>query len=222
MTSSQTSLLIVDDHELYCEGLSEIISRWPEFNIVGSANSGREAERMCDELEPDLVLMDVQMPDQNGIETARKIKRKHPKTVLVMLTVSGEKHYLLDSLQSGATGYLMKNVTGQRLRDGLRSALHGEIVLSGGVSEQVSNIAGNALNQDSGSSSPRKTVEGFSERDVQILKLLAQGCSNEEISESLFISVGMVKKYVAALMQELHVDNRVKLAIYAHKAGLAE
>lgn len=222
MSSKAAKLLIVDDHELYCEGLVEIINRWPEFNIVGSANNGPDAERLCDELEPDLVLMDVQMPGQNGIVAAKNIKERHPKTIVVMLTVSGERRHLLDSLISGATGYMPKNVSGQRLRDCLRSALHGEIVISGSVSDQLPSIVGEIPDQGAGNTPYAQTLAELSERDLQILKLVAQGCSNEEISESLFISIGMVKKYIASLMQRLQVDNRVKLAVFALKAGIAK
>ncbi len=222
MSTQAASMLIVDDHELYCEGLVEIISRWPEFNIVGSANNGPAAELLCDEHKPDLVLMDVQMPGQDGITTAANIKHKHPNTVVVMLTVSSEKHHLIESLQSGASGYMPKNVTGQRLRDCMRCALHGEIVISGRDAEIVFSL----IRDDSseGANNPRsaQVISGLSERDLQILQLVAQGCSNEEISEALFISIGMVKKYIASLMQRLQVDNRVKLAVFALKAGLAK
>lgn len=222
MSNNAAKLLVADDHELYCEGLVEIISRWSEFSIVGSANNGPDAERLCDELEPDLVLMDVQMPGQNGIVTVKNIKEKHPEIIVVMLTVSGERRHLLDSLVSGATGYMPKNVSGQRLRDCLRSALHGEIVLSGSVSDQLPSIIGEIPDQDANSTEQARIADKLSERDLQILGLVAQGCSNEEISESLFISVGMVKKYIASLMQRLQVDNRVKLAVFALKAGIAK
>ena len=223
VTDCATRVLLVDDQILYSEALGGLMERWPEYEIVGEAHDGVRAVEMARELKPDLVLMDISMPKMNGIDATRAILAELPNTTIVMITVESEKDLVLDALQVGARGYLLKDTPARKLRDRLRLIMQGEISLSETVTVPVVdelNRMRATLGTNVGSSAGAPSADKLTDREKDILRLVAKGLSNEEISATLYLSLGTVKKQLSNLMLRLGLENRVQAAVYAVKAGL--
>lgn len=214
----KTSILIVDDHVLFREGLHNIISRWDDFEVVGEARNGLEAVEMARNLLPDIVLMDISMPVMDGLQATRLIARELPSTQVVILTMSEEEENLFRAIQYGARGYVLKDTPSAGLRKKLDGVMRGEAALSGSMATKI-------LNEFS---KPRPrlanlendNLERLSEREQQVLELVVQGLSNPEIAEKLYLSENTIKKYLHNILEKLHLNNRVEAAIYAVKEGL--
>lgn len=227
MGDTPSRILLVDDQVLYREAVRSLIERWPEFEVVAEASDGAEAVELACELKPDLILLDVRMPKMDGVEAARRILRHVPDTKIVMLTVESDKDHVFEALQNGARGYLLKDTPARKLHDRLRSVVQGEMALSESVTAPVVDefarlraSVGRAAADGGAISRLREDAHGLSARDKTMLRLVAQGKTNEEIGAELYLSVGSVKKQLSSLMLQLGVDNRVQLAVYAVKAGL--
>lgn len=225
MADDVTTVLLVDDQVLYREAMRGLIERWPEFHVVAEASDGAEALELARSLAPDLVLMDVRMPKMDGIESARFIHAELPEAIIVMLTVESDKQLVFDALQTGIRGYLLKDTPARKLRDRLHSIMDGEMSLSesvtGPVVDELTRLreaAGAASGQASTGDIP--SPEHLSDREKDILRLVAQGKSNEEIAGELYLSLGTVKKQLGNLMLRLCLENRVQAAVYAVKVGL--
>ena len=199
------------------------MDRWPEYAIVGEAHDGKKAVEMARELKPDLVLMDISMPKMNGIDATRAILSEFPDTIVVMITVESEKDLVLEALQVGARGYLLKDTPARKLRDRLRQILQGDISLSETVTTPVVeelNRMRATLGANVGATTGVPSADKLTDREKDILRLVAKGLSNEEISATLYLSLGTVKKQLSNLMLRLGLENRVQAAVYAVKAGL--
>lgn len=218
----QSKVLIVDDQTLYREGLRGLMDHWQEFLVVGDAPDGESAVAFCLRQEPDLVLMDVQMPGMGGVEAVRRIHAAHPDVRIVMLTVSADHDDLIASLCAGAVGYILKDLPSSQLRSYLRGVVNGDYVISGSVASAMVERA--MLPQVEALSQGAMGREGLAltERETEVLKRVARGLSNDEIGAEMYISPGTVKKTVQSLMQKLGMDNRVMLAVYAIRAGIAK
>ncbi|MBQ9955133.1 MAG: response regulator transcription factor [Eggerthellaceae bacterium] len=215
-----TRVLLVDDQVLYREALSELVGRWPEFCVVAEASNGLEAVEECGRHEPDLVLMDIQMPIMNGVEAAAAISRKWPDTTVVMLTVSIDDQHLFGALCNGARGYILKNTPAAELRGKMRGAMRGEGVLSGEVAAKLIDKFSKMHPVASDGSQEQLLETGLTEREVDIVRLVAQGFSNEEIAAKLYLSTSTVKKQLGIIMQKHSLHNRVQIAVYAMRMGL--
>lgn len=223
MNEDVKRVVLVDDQILYREGLHMLIEHWPEFSVVGDASNGQEAIELCLRTVPDLVLMDIQMPVMNGIEAAAATHRKLPQTAIVMLTVATDDDLVFDALKTGIKGYMVKDTPARQLRDRLHRVLDGETTLSDAVTATVVDEF-NRL-RESMPAEPSEICEKanrLTDREIEILRLVAQGLSNEEIGARLYLSAGTVKKQLSALMQRLYLENRVQAAVYAVHAGLVE
>lgn len=207
-----TSILIVDDHILFREGLSTIISQWTDFEVAGEASNGSEAVRLVPGMLPDIVLMDVNMPVLGGIEAAGQIKRAFPSVKVVMLTVSEEDDDLFEALKAGASGYILKDTPSRRLHDLLRGVLQNETPISGSMATKIVEEF-NRPHEKKHPECPLK--EPLTEREQSILELLVYGKTNAEIAESLFLSESTVKKYLHNVLEKLQLNNRVEAAAYA-------
>ena len=219
--SRPAQVLVVDDQALYREGLREIMGHWPEFKVIGEAADGWHALSFCRKRCPDLVVMDNMMPMMNGVEAARRILKEYPHVIIVMLTVFVDEKVLLKAFDAGVSGYVLKETPSKQIRAHLRDAVRGDTVVSASVARfLVSEIA----------SRPNIRVEAeqlpsdaeFGDEDRALMKLLAQGLSNEAIGAALFISPGLVKKRLKAIMDKLSLDNRVQVAVYAVRNGIAD
>lgn len=216
---SRIRILLVDDHDLFREGLAGIISSQPDMQVVGEAGDGLEAIVKAQELQPDLILMDIQMPGCDGLEATQKIKQENPTTVLVMLTVRDEEEKLFEAIKNGAQGYLLKNISSRELLEELRGAMRGEAVISpilaGRMLEEFRRLSQHQ---------PRITIQDeislLSLREVEVLSLVAQGFTDKEIAAHLSISLHTVKSHLRNILAKLQVNSRREAAWLARNKGL--
>ena len=209
-------IVLVEDHTILREGLRALLSADPKFEIVGEAADGREALRRVDKLTPDLVVMDLSMPRMTGMDAIREIKRRHPTTKIIALTVHKAEEYLRTTLQAGADGYVLKDATHVELLLAIQNVLKGKTYLSPSVSETV--IEGYLEGKENQIPSPRLGL--LSPREREVLKLIAEGYKNKEIAVDLFISLKTVEKHRANLMKKLDLHNAAALTTFAIEQGL--
>ena len=209
-------IVIAEDHTILREGLRALISSNPDFSVVGEAEDGRDAIRCVEKLMPDLVLIDLSMPRMNGMEAIGEIKKRCPETRVLALTVHRTEEYILATLRAGADGYVLKDATHAELLMAIKSVLMGKPYLSPGVSERV--IEGYLEGKKTlRSESPWDTL---TQREREVLKLIAEGYKNKEIAEYLYISVKTVEKHRANLMKKLALHNTSALTAFAVEKGL--
>jgi len=209
-------IVLADDHTILRAGLRALLTADPGFEVVGEAQDGREAVRCVERLEPHLLLMDLSMPRMSGMEAIREIKKRFPDTRIIALTVHKTEEYLLATLQAGADGYVLKDATHDELVMAIKNVISGKSYLSPGVSEKV--IEGYL----EGKENPRSLSawESLSQREREVLKLIAEGYKNKEIAEDLCISLKTVEKHRANLMKKLDLHNAAGLTVYAVERGL--
>jgi NarL family two-component system response regulator LiaR len=211
-----TSVIIVDDHEIVRKGIRAYLESTSEFLVVGDAGSGREAIQLVAELVPDVVLMDLIMPDMDGIQTTREIKKISPRSQIVVLTSFHEDVHIFPALRAGAISYILKDVRMEDLADALRRAARREVTFHPLVAERVlRSIRG------------EDPAEGLlyaelTERELEVLKLIANALSNSQIAEQLVISEYTVKGYVSNILSKLHLVDRTQAAVYAWQKGLVK
>lgn len=213
----QTRILLADDHILFREGLAGIIGAQPDLQVVGEANDGLEAFVKAQELKPDLILMDVQMPGMDGIEAVRQVKQVLPETIIVMLTVRSDDDMLFEALKNGAQGYLLKEIRSQELLEMLRGALRGEAAIS-------PNLAGRVLSEfrrlSKGGIVASDDDNELTEREEQVLSQVSNGATDKEIAAALSISLNTVKTHMRNILSKLHVSTRREAAKVAKSKGL--
>ncbi|MFD1171061.1 response regulator [Oceanobacillus picturae] len=207
-------ILIADDHSHAREGIREILEEYNDFLIVGEAKNGEEAIQLTEELMPDIILMDINMPVMDGLEATKKIKFLFPYVKIVIITVSDDITDLFDALKKGAQGYLLKNIQSDTWLEHLRAFALDEVPMSKEIALQV-------LTEFPQSKTTKEKIP-LSTREIEVLQLVAKGLSNKEISKTLFISEHTVKSHLKNILSKLHLDNRVQLTNYAFKKGLIE
>ena len=213
---TKLSIVLADDHTILREGLRALLTADPSFKIVGEARDGREAVRCVERLGPDLLLMDLSMPRMSGMDAIREIKKRYPETKIIALTVHKTEEYLLATLQAGADGFVLKDATHDELILAIKNVMRGKSYLSPGVSEKV--IEGYLEGKKSNRS--LSSWESLSQREREVLKLIAEGYKNKEIAEDLCISLKTVEKHRANLMKKLDLHNTAALTVYAMDKGL--
>ncbi|WP_134698816.1 response regulator transcription factor [Ammoniphilus sp. YIM 78166] len=208
-------VLIVDDHPLARKAVKSLLASDPSFVLVGEATSGEEALSVCEELQPDLVLMDIHMPGMNGLEATREIKQRHPQTKVVILSVSDDIADLFTAIQFGAQGYLLKNMD----PDDWVTYLH---ALIDGTADVSRELAGRLFYQFRETDNPDQlNPDTLTPREREILRHVAEGKTNKELAEVLSISENTVKNHMKNLLKKLYLENRVQLASYAVKHGIS-
>ena len=209
------SILIVDDHEVVRKGLRGYLETLPEFNVVGEAASGEEALALVAEYIPDVVLMDLIMPGMDGVETTRRVKKISPRTQVVVLTSYHEDIHIFPALKAGAVAYILKDMKMDKLADTIQRAVRGEIILHPLVAERVlRNLRG-----ESGAGED-PFLDELTEREMDVLKLIANGLSNSLIAEKLVITENTVKGHVSNILSKLHLLDRTQAAVYAWQKGI--
>ena len=209
-------VVICDDQIIVTEGLAKILSTAKEMEILGTAYNGEEAIALTNQHTPDLVLMDLKMPIMNGITATRKIKQTSPDTKILILTTYDDDEWLFDALRVGADGYLLKDTP----PEDLLKAIHGTIT---GKAYIDPNITSKVIKNVSRATSPKnKTIYNLSPREQEILKLIAQGLSNADIADRLYLSEGTIRNYTSNLFQKLGVSDRTQAAVVAIKHGLID
>jgi DNA-binding NarL/FixJ family response regulator len=214
--SQKVRIVIAEDHTILREGLRSLLSSDPNFEIVGEAEDGREAIRCVEKLKPDLILTDLSMPRMNGMEAIKEIRRISPVTKILVLTVHKAEEYILATFRSGADGYLLKDSTHAELVMAVKKVLSGKQYISPEISEKV--IEGYLEGKKTLKS--RTSWETLTQREREILKLIAEGYKNKEIADDLCISVKTVEKHRANLMGKLDLHSASTLTAFAIEKGL--
>ena len=210
--SVPVKVMIVDDHAIVREGLIMLLSEEAEIEVVGEARNGVEALTHIDQLQPNVVLMDLVMPEMDGIATTTQIRQKHPNCQVLVLTSFAEDQRVPDAIQAGAIGYLLKDVLKADLLRAIHAAARGEPTLHPEAQRQL-------MQQVITPTSPN-LLETLTEREMDVLRLIAQGHSNKEIANVLHLTEGTVKGYVSTVLGKLQVADRTQAALYAVKHGI--
>ena len=212
--SETISILITDDHALVRQGIRDFLELQPDLSVTGEANSGEEAVRLAGELAPDVVLMDLVMPGMGGVEATRHVKLASPHSQIIVLTSYHEDEYIFPALRAGATSYVLKDIGPEELAGTIRKAARGESVLHPRVAARVvqemrgeKRDAPNLFNE-------------LSDRELEVLRLIAAGLANAEIAQKLVISEQTVKGHVSNILSKLHILDRTQAAVVAWQQGL--
>jgi DNA-binding NarL/FixJ family response regulator len=209
-------VIIADDHELARLGLRTMLAPEPDFEVVGEATTGREAVNLTRKLEPDLILMDIRMPDLDGLVATRTIKESLPRTSILVVTLSEDPDYLLEALRVGAAGFVLKDASRREVVLAIRQVLNGESPLDPKLSAQlIRRLAGQAPAKER----PARSGDELTPRELEVLRLVAEGKTNAEIGQSLFVSVGTVKVHVERIINKLGVSDRTQAAVRAVELG---
>ena len=210
--------MIADDQRLIREGIASLLSIQPGLNIVGKAVNGRDAVRLAGELQPAVVLMDIRMPEMDGITAAGQIKQQLPDCRVLMLTTFDDEEYIVKALQAGAVGYLLKDLPAADLAQAIRLANAGIFQLDPSVAGKLVGVLGQ-IGQKKERVISAETFD-LSSREREVLKLLADGATNREIAKALVISLGTVKNHVSNILSRLQLRDRVQAAIFARENNL--
>jgi DNA-binding NarL/FixJ family response regulator len=210
-------VLVCDDQTVVTDGLELILNADPEIQVVGTAHDGAEALLIVAQAKPDLVLMDLKMPGMNGIQATREISQRYPDLKVLVLTTFGDDEWVFDAIHSGAAGYLLKGTPRQELIKAVKGTVAGQTHVDPAVAGKLlSHIAQNPTRGETG------VADELSERELEILQLLAQGLTNAEIADRLYLTRGTVRNYVSAILAKLGVEDRTQAALIAVKHGLVE
>ncbi|MGQ9611198.1 MAG: response regulator [Chloroflexus sp.] len=211
-------VLIVDDQALIRTGIATLLSRKADIEVVGQAGNGREALDLVASLDPDVVLMDVMMPVMDGVEATRKLAERGPRPAVIMLTTFHDDERVLQSIAAGARGYLLKDVDHRVLADSIRTVAGGGALIHPQITAQLlPRLARLASTSATTSSSPSDVASILTPRERDILRLLAQGYTNQEIGEQLALSVGTVKNHLSVIFAKLAVRDRTQAALWARE-----
>jgi DNA-binding NarL/FixJ family response regulator len=217
MSSDTKTIVIAEDHTILRAGLKALLTSNPDFQVIGEADNGKDAIRRTVELKPDLVIMDLSMPGLNGMDAVREIKERMPEVKTLVLTVHNEEEYVLASLKAGANGYVLKDATQNELMVAAERVLEGKTYLSAEITEKVVNsyLHTNSVHQE-----PLTRWDTVTQRERQILKLVAEGHTNKSMADYLCISVKTVEKHRANLMKKLDLHSVSALTTYALEKGV--
>jgi DNA-binding NarL/FixJ family response regulator len=209
-------VLLVDDHDLFRTGLKNLLEE-QGVQVVGEAPNGQTALRLASELVPDVVIMDLNMPGLSGVETTRHLTGIAPLARVVVLTISVEDDDVMDAVMAGACGYLLKDSSIEELLSGIRAAAGGESL----ISPQIASKVLQRLRSQGKSEGAAETIRAeLSDREIEVLKLIANGKDNAEIARELFISPKTVKNHISNILMKLQIDNRIQAAVYAVRSGI--
>lgn len=212
--TKRINILVVDDHAVVRQGLRALIGMEPDMEVIGEAVDGFEAVQKARELKPDVILLDLVMPRQSGLEAIREIKGENPAAHILVLTSFSDDDMVFPAIKAGALGYLLKNASPKRLLKAIRDVQRGEPTMSADIARKL------MLELQHATDLP-PTKEPLTERELQVLRLLTQGLTNLEIAETLVIGPGTVRTHVSNILAKLHLANRTQAALYALKEGIA-
>ncbi len=214
--SNKIRIMLADDHPLLRQALRDVLEKQPDLEVIAEASDGEEAVKLATELNPDVVIMDISMPELNGLEATKQIKANCPAIAVLVLTVHSDSEHILSILQAGAGGYLTKSVYGDEVIYAIRSLVCGETVLSPAVSQQIFKYAFQHIIKPKGLDAGDK----LSSRELEVLSLAAKGTSNKDIALKLGLSLRTVKSYLANLFLKLNVASRTEAVIVGLRKGI--
>ncbi len=230
-TMTKIRVLLADDQDIIRTGLTIILNHQPDLEVVGQAADGVEAVELTKRLQPDVILMDIKMPRLNGIQATRQIMAAMPRTQIIILTTYDTDDWVFDGIRAGAVGYLLKDAPGENLAEAVRGAMRGESQMDPTVARKVLRefqhlTAPHRLVTDPLASVPtaaaEEPLEKLTDREEEILKLLAAGLPNKEIAQQLALSEGTVKNHISAILAKLHANDRTQAVLTALKRGLVD
>jgi DNA-binding NarL/FixJ family response regulator len=213
-------VLIVDDHALFRRGLQMVLEQEPDIEVVGEAADGHEALDKAQELMPDVVLMDVRMPKRSGIEATQEIKDLLPHAKILMLTISDEEADLYDAIKAGASGYLLKEISIEEVADAIRSVWAGQSRISPSMASKL--LTEFAAMSKRGDERRQVPAPRLTDREMEVLQLVAEGLNNREIGQRLFISENTVKNHIRNILEKLHLHSRMEAVVYAVREKMIE
>lgn len=209
---NQITVLLADDQTIIRDGLRAILETYPDILVVAEAVNGADAYEQVKAHRPQVVLMDIRMPKIGGVEATRLIKQDFPETAILILTTFDDDESILGALTHGASGYLLKDISGAKLADAIREAGRGSVILPCNIAAKITQHIGRQ-------GKPKLTLEDFTEREQEIISLIMQGRSNREIAEELFLSVGTVKNYVSQIYSKVGVSDRANAVLHFKEMG---
>jgi len=216
----QIRVLIVDDHALFRRGLQMVLEQEADISVVGEAGDGAEAVDKAVETMPDVVLMDVRMPRRGGIEATSKIKESLPSTKILMLTISDEEADLYDAIKAGANGYLLKEISIDEVAAAIRSVQTGQSLISPSMASKLLGEFAQMVRK--AEEKPALPQPRLTDREMEVLTLVAQGRNNRDIAKELFISENTVKNHIRNILEKLHLHSRMEAVVYAVREKLLE
>ena len=215
MATKKITILLAEDHQLVRQGIRQFLEREADLAVVGEASDGEEAVKLAKELKPDVIIMDIAMPRLNGIEATKQIKQLQPRTIVLILTAYDYEEYIFPILEAGAAGYLLKDMSGSELVDAVHTVYKGESVLHPAVARKlVERFRDTDIREGQ-----QKKADLLTERELEVLKMAAQGMSNKEISSELFLSVHTIESHFGNIFSKLGVYSRLEAVLEALKRG---
>ncbi|RNM16716.1 response regulator [Nocardioides pocheonensis] len=213
-----TTVVVADDQPVICAGFAALLAAQPDLDVVGTAANGRELVSLVEQHRPDVALVDVRMPVLDGIEATRLITRDHDTRVLILTTFDLDA-YVYDAIRAGASGFLLKDVTADRLVDGVRLVAEGSMLLGPAVSRR---LVADFASRRTAPAPASPALDGLSPRETEVLHQLARGRSNAEIAAELFIATETVKSHVAEVLRKLGLRDRIQAVVFAYEQGLVQ
>ena len=215
---AKIKVLLADDHAIVREGVKMILAREPDFEVVGEAQDGRQALELVERMKPNVVVMDISMPGMGGIEATQQVKEGHPGVNVIALTMHEDESYVFKLLRAGASGYVLKRAAAHDLVQAVRAAAKGEAFLYPSVARKV--VEDYLKRVEAGEE--RERYDGLTEREKEILTHIAEGLSNQQIAQKLYISIKTVQTHRAHILEKLGLHDRTELVRYAIRKGLIE
>ena len=210
-------LIIADDEMLIRTGLKIMLEASGNVEVLALAESGRAAFEACKEYQPDVVLMDIRMPESNGIEGTKLIKEAFPEVKVLIVTTFQDTEYIVEAVQNGASGYLLKDSSPEAILDGIKVALSGKVVMDTVISEAL--LTNTTVEKPAAFDAEKW---GLTPREVELIQQVAQGLSNKEIAQTLFLSEGTVKNNISTILSKLELRDRTQLVIFAYENKLKQ
>ena len=213
-------IAIIDDEKLICEGLKIIFQSYPDIEVIATGSNGNDALKICEEKNPELILMDIRMPECNGVEATKKIKKSFPDIKILILTTFNDTEYIQKALQYGASGYLLKDSSPDVIYDGIKAAISGNIVIN---PEVAKNMLFENHEEEERVIRPLTEIQdefGLSQKEIEIIRLVSEGLSNKQIAYKQGLSEGTIKNNISVIFDKTFVSDRTQLAAFAFKNGI--
>jgi DNA-binding NarL/FixJ family response regulator len=211
-------VVVVDDHNFFRQGLRDLLSE-QGLDVVGEAASGEAALKLVEATAPDVVVMDLSMPGIGGVEATRHLTAAAPNTRVLVLTIAADSGHVIEALMAGACGYMLKDASVEEIVTGIRATAAGESLISPPIAAKLLERL-RANEHETAEPAPKPVGADLSERELQVLRLLAAGKDNSDIAQELFISPKTVKNHISSILAKLHIENRIQAAVYAVRSGI--